>query len=228
MLISLCVVIPALDEERVLPRLLEVVVRESVPAIVVDGGSGDATLEVARSFPGVEVAAGRPPRASQMNLGAARAGGDALLFLHADAVPPAGFAARVADALADPRVVGGAFDLEIDAPGVAARLISRGASLRSRLTRSPYGDQGIFVRRGVFDAMGGYAPLPFLEDLDFTHRLHCRGRVVLLRQRMRVSARRWEASGYLRTTVRNAVLAGCFYLGVDTAPLARWVGPIRG
>lgn len=221
------VVIPALDEERLLPRLLAALAGEDCRVVVVDGGSRDATVERARAFPGVEVMAAPPPRGVQMNHGAARGSAPALLFLHADTLPPSGVAARIAAALADPRVAGGAFDLEIEAAHPAARLVGWAASWRSRLTRRPYGDQGLFVRRAVFEAMGGFAPLPVLEDLDFAHRLTRRGRIVFLRPPVRVSARRWEASGYARTTLRNAVLAGCFYCGVDARRLARWTAPVR-
>lgn len=224
---SLTVIVPCLDEEAHLAALLPALVASGARVIVVDGGSRDGSVAIARGVDGVELLQSAPPRSLQMNRGAAEATGEALLFLHADAVPPPGFVAAIGAALADPAVAGGAFNLAIDAPGLAPWMVARGASVRSCLTRSPYGDQGIFVRTAVFTAMGGFAPWPLLEDLEFTHRLRRHGRVRLLRERVTVSARRWLAQGYARTTLRNAVLAGCFYLGIDPRPLAHWVAPVR-
>lgn len=223
----LTTIVPCLDEEAHLATLLPTLTAAGERVIVVDGGSRDGSVPLARGMIGVEVLETTPPRSHQMNRGAAAATGEALLFLHADAVPPPAFARCIATALADPAVAGGAFDLALDAPGLAPWLVARGASWRSRLTGRPYGDQGIFVRRSVFDAMGGFVPWPLLEDLEFTHRLRRHGRVCLLRQRVTVSARRWQAQGYLRTTLRNVVLAGCFYLGIDPGPFARWAAPVR-
>ncbi len=224
---ALSVIVPALDEERHLPGLLRRVTGAGVEVIVVDGGSSDGTVAAARRAVGTVVLEARPPRAAQMNAGAARATGDALLFLHADVRPPEGFAGLLVEALADPEVVGGAFALAIDDDRLAARVVARGANLRTRLTGHPYGDQGIFVRREVFQALGGFAPLPFLEDLEFSGRLRRRGRIALLPAPVTVSARRWRAAGYARTTFRNAIIAACYYLGIDPSPLARWVEPRR-
>ena len=232
---SLSIIIPALDEACHLPRLLTALTggpggagpRVDAQILVVDGGSRDRTRLRAAAFAGVHVISAAPPRAAQMNLGALRATGDVLLFLHADTVPPAGFERCIARALRRAGVVGGAFSLRIDATGFRPWLISAGASLRSRITRSPYGDQGIFVRRSVFHALGGFRVQPFMEDLEFTHRLKRQGRVRLLPEQVSVSPRRWAARGYLRTTLENTVLAACFYLGVPPWRLKRWRSPVR-
>ncbi|MFQ5719287.1 MAG: TIGR04283 family arsenosugar biosynthesis glycosyltransferase [Acidobacteriota bacterium] len=223
----LTVIVPCLDEQVHLASLLPELARSGARVIVVDGGSSDESVALARSVRGIEVIESTPPRAAQMNEGAARAGSPALMFLHADAVPPPDFAAQVETTLADPEVAGGAFALGIDAPGVAAWVVSRGATLRSRITRTPYGDQGIFVRQSVFAALGGFAPWPFMEDLEFTHRLKRAGRIRLLPERVTVSARRWRAQGYARTTLHNTILAACFYLGIEPLRFARWVEPVR-
>ncbi|MFQ5671053.1 MAG: TIGR04283 family arsenosugar biosynthesis glycosyltransferase [Acidobacteriota bacterium] len=225
---NLTVIIPCLDEERTLPDLLPLLDRTLDQVVVVDGGSRDRTVEVAGQVPGVEVLQTDCPRARQMNAGAAVAREEILFFLHADAIPPVGYGQHIREALVDPENVGGAFSLEIDSPRLVARVVSAAARLRSRLTGYPYGDQGLFVRRSVFHALGGFAPLPFMEDLDFSYRLARRGRVRLLADRIRVSSRRWQAQGYLQTTVRNTVLAACFYLGIETRSLAHWVKPERG
>ena len=224
---SLSVIVPVLDEARELSALLPCLVAAGVQVVVVDGGSRDGSVAVARAVAGVEVLEGRPPRSRQMNQGAARARGDVLLFLHADARPPADFAGLMKRALAHGNVAGGAFALAIDDERPLARLVAAGANLRTRLTGHPYGDQGIFVRRHLFTAMGGYADLPFLEDLEFVVRLRKKGRVCLLPQAVRVSARRWQAQGYLRTTWRNTVLATWFYLGLDAGRFSHWLDPRR-
>ena len=223
----LSVIIPTLDEERHLPGLLPVLVEAGAQVIVADGGSSDRTVAAARAVGGVHVVQAGRPRAAQMNAGAARAAGDVLLFLHADARPPPGFPGLIGQALADPDAVGGAFELAIDDERTAARLVAWGANLRTRITGRPYGDQGIFVRRAVFAALGGFAPLPFMEDLEFSGRLRRRGKVKLVRPPVLVSARRWRAQGYARTTYRNTVVAACYYLGIDTSPLAHWAEPHR-
>lgn len=224
-LISLSVVVPVLDEARELSALLPDLVAAGAQVVVVDGGSRDGSVAAARAVAGVEVVEGRPPRSRQMNQGAARARGDVLMFLHADARPPADFPGLIHEALARGHVAGGAFALALDEDCLPARLVAAGANLRTRLTGHPYGDQGIFVRRHLFTAMGGYADLPFLEDLEFVMRLRKKGLVRLLPQTVCVSARRWRAQGYLRTTWRNAVLATWFYLGLDASRFSHWRDP---
>ena len=226
-LTSLTVVVPVLDEAGELSALLPGLMAAGAQVVVVDGGSRDDSVAVARSVAGVDVIEGRPPRSRQMNQGAVQAHGDVLLFLHADARPPADFAGLIERALAQENVAGGAFALAIDDDRSAARLVAAGANLRTRLTGHPYGDQGIFVRRHLFQAMGGYADLPFLEDLEFVVRLRKQGTVCLLPQAVRVSARRWQAQGYLRTTWRNTVLATWFYLGLDASRFGHWLAPCR-
>src|SRR5207247_2772670 len=132
--------------------------------IVVDGGSRDGPGAVARTLADRVLEAPRG-RARQMNAGAAAARGEVLLFLHADTRLPAGYAQAVAGALADPAVVGGRFDVRLDAAGLAYRAIGRLISLRSRLTRVATGEQAIFVRRVVFACLGGYPLVPLMEDV---------------------------------------------------------------
>jgi rSAM/selenodomain-associated transferase 2 len=157
-----------------------------------------------------------------MNAGAAAARGDVLLFLHADTRLPDGFADAVARALADPHVVGGHFAVALDAPGWRYRLTERLISGRSRLTGVATGDQAIFVRRAVFQALGGFAPLPLMEDIDLMRRLKHRGRVAALRERVVSSARRWERNGFWRTVLLMWTLRLAYYAGVSPTALARF------
>jgi rSAM/selenodomain-associated transferase 2 len=186
--------------------------------IVSDGGSTDGTAErAARYAPVVTAPRGR---AHGLNVGAARASGDVLLFLHADTRLPARALSAVREALGDPTVVGGRFRLAFDRTSVALRLTQAWINGRDALLGGYTGDQTVFVRRQTFEQMGGYAPLALMEDLDFARRLGRMGRVVRLRESVVTSARRWQRLGLVRTNVRMIVLRWLYYLGVPPAVLA--------
>lgn len=191
------VVIPALDEEaRIAGQLARVTAIPDVhQVIVVDGGSRDRTVALARSFRGVSVLAAPPGRASQMNAGAKRATGDVLLFLHADVRLPLDAVRWVRAALADSTVVGGAFRTWTVADGRRRWLapLLRLADLRSRYTGLPYGDQAIFARAEVFRRLGGFPEQPLMEDLEFSRRLSREGRIRTVPATVRVSGRRFLA-----------------------------------
>ena len=166
-------------------------------------------------------------RARQMNAGAAAAQGSVLLFLHADTSLPPEALDLIQKSLADPDICGGAFALRIvpsgGLPGPGLRCIARAANLRSKLTRAPYGDQAIFLRQDCFQALGGFADIPLMEDLEFMTRLRRSGRKIrLLDAGAATSARRWEAEGLLRCTGRNLLLRALYHLGVSPRRLARF------
>ena len=217
----LSVVIPALNEAAQIDAAVASArgpqVRE---VIVVDGGSGDATAARARAAGATVIAADRG-RARQMNAGAAVAGGDVLLFLHADTRLPPAFDAVVDAALADPAVVGGRFDLRLDPGSPFLDLTAALINLRSRLTGIATGDQALFVRRAVFEAMGGFEDIPLMEDVAFTRALRRRGRVARLRQRVTTSSRRWQQNGPLRTVLLMWWLRFLYWGGVPAAELKR-------
>src|SRR5581483_7845817 len=152
------------------------------------------------------VSSGPRGRALQMNEGAKRAVGEALLFLHADSRLPPGALDAIATALVDSAVAGGAFRLKIDSSRLFLKVIAAAANLRSRWLGLPYGDQGYFVRREIFEKIGGFKTLPIMEDVDFIRRLKQRGAIVLLDAPISTSARRWAAEGYLYATLRNFAL----------------------
>jgi hypothetical protein len=161
-----------------------------------------------------------------MNAGARDAAGDVLFFLHADSFPPPRALALIGEALADPRVVGGAFEHLFDEPAWSLRAITWINRARYRITRNWYGDQGIFVRAAVFADLGGYRPLRLLEDLDLSRRLKRRGRSVLVRAPLRTSGRRFLARGPWTTFFFCVWLVGRHTLGLDTERYAeRWRGP---
>lgn len=220
----LSVVIPALDEAPNLARLLPELRRACPGAeiIVVDGGSRDGTADVARGQAGVQLLEGARGRARQMNAGARQAGGDVLLFLHADTSLPDGAPVAIAAALADPAVVGGRFDVRFDSRRRVLRIVAWFMNARSRATSICTGDQAIFVRRADFEAVGGYPDVPLMEDIELCRRLKARGRLAALRARVTTSARKWEREGPLRTIGLMWALRLLYFCGVDPARLCRW------
>jgi rSAM/selenodomain-associated transferase 2 len=222
--VRISVVIPAVNEAAALPATLAALGGEADEVLVVDGGSDDATVAVARAA-GATVLAAPRGRGSQLAAGGAAARGDVVLFCHADCLLPPGWAGAIRRALgADPGAVGGAFRLGIASPRRALALVAATANLRSRLTGHPYGDQALFVRRETYRRVGGFAPLPLMEDIDLCRRLRRVGRLAHLELAVRVSPRRWEREGVVRSTLRNWSLAALFYLGADPARLKRWYG----
>ncbi len=214
----LSIVIPAFNEEGTLPGLLPRLLTHQDEIIVVDGGSTDATRAVAKRFQ-VRVLTARRGRAAQMNVGAGHARGDLLWFLHADSQVPDDWREQLAGAMTDPTVVGGAFHVRIDAPGLRYRLLDGWGRLRPILQRSFYGDQGIFVRRDLFETLDGFSTHAALEDVDFSSRLWRLGKVLLLPGPLRTSARRWESAGWWRTVLTHCRLA--LTQLVDTRPVSR-------
>ena len=154
-------------------------------------------------------------RAVQMNGGARIARGSWLLFLHADTRLPDEWAAAVAEADADRRVSFGCFRFALDSPRIAARIIELGVRLRVALFALPYGDQAIFVRRDSFVAIGGYLPLPIMEDVDLVRRLRVTGRLWRASYPALTSARRWERFGWFRVTAQHLRLIVLYFLGVE-------------
>jgi rSAM/selenodomain-associated transferase 2 len=220
----LSIVVPALDEAANLARLLPgLVARErEAEVLVVDGGSADESRAVVARVPGVRWVSASRGRARQMNAGARAAHGDVLLFLHADTMLPDGAGAAVLAALADPAVVGGRFDVRLDSRRPLLALVGWLMNRRSRLTGISTGDQAIFVRRAVFDALGGYPDIPLMEDVELTRRLKRRGRLAALGLRVVTSARKWENEGVTRTIGLMWTLRLLYALGVAPARLHRW------
>lgn len=219
---QISVVIPALNEASGIARSIASAAREpGVEVIVVDGGSRDKTVQVARRE-GARTLSVPAGRARQMNAGARASSGAILVFLHADTVLPSNYAGLVRRLLASPDVVAGAFRLGIESRRKSLRWIETGANWRSRWLRLPYGDQGLFVQSRLFSELGGYADLPFMEDYDLVRRLNRRGRVVLAPEAVVTSARRWERLGVVRTTLLNQAMVTAHLLGVSPRRMAQF------
>ncbi len=199
---KISVVIPTMNEERSLRRILPPLAARVHEIIVVDCGSADRTAEVARSYTPLVLSTKRG-RGRQQHAGACRACGDVLLFLHADTLVPAGFEKMIRSTLSDPKITFGAFRLGICPTRPALNLIAFAANLRSRALRMPYGDQGIFLRRSDYFRVGGFKDLPIMEDVDLVRRLNRIGRFKLAGGRVETSARRWDKEGAFYTTIRN-------------------------
>lgn len=220
----LAIIVPALREAANLARLLPAL-RAAAPGaeiIVADADSDDGTREVAARVAGVTVLTCERGRARQMNAGARAAHADTLLFLHADTVLPDGFEASITRALTEPGVVAGRFDVRLDNPRWPFRMIASLMNLRSRWSGISTGDQALFVRRDVFEALGGFPDIPLMEDIELTRRLKRRGRQAALRERVTTSARKWEHEGVARTIGLMWTLRLLYACGVSPARLHRW------
>jgi len=217
---TVSIIIPTLNEAALVAHAVAHAWETSPHEVLVaDGGSDDGTTDAALAAGAVVVEAPRG-RASQQNTAARRATGDVLLFLHADTWLAADGVRQIEQALTDPNVECGAFRQRIGAEGRLYRWLERGNGWRAAHRGLPYGDQGIFVRRGVFEESGGFPELRLMEDLMFMKRLRRQSRPVLLVGPLYVSARRWQRYGVVRQTARNWLLLSAAKFGVHPDRLA--------
>lgn len=224
---SVSVIIPTWNEQGCLAETLSDLRRQNpYEILVVDGGSSDATGRIAAAGADRVLYTCRG-RAVQMNLGAAHASGDVLLFLHADCTLEAGALAEAERLLRRRHVAAGCFTMTVRHPGVWYRCIDACATMRVRLTGLGYGDQGLFVPRDRFLAVGGFPPLRLMEDLFLSRRLARQGRFVVATRRIFVSPRRWQQMGLVRQTLRNWSLTALVALGVPPDQLAGLYPPVR-
>jgi len=221
---TISIIIPVLREEALINEAITRIraMDETVEIVVVDGSPGAETLKAVTGDHAKLVTSGTG-RALQMNRGAKIANGDVLLFLHVDTELPQDGLRMISSALSDGRFVGGAFDLKVGEAGFIFRVIGSIASLRSRLTRMPYGDQAIFLRRDYFMKIGGYREITLMEDVDLMRRVKAEAeKICILRERVRTSSRRWNKEGVLRCTLRNWTIMALYLMGVSPERLAKW------
>ena len=157
-----------------------------------------------------------------MNAGATASSGEILLFVHADTTLPEGYAEHVRCCLIEPKVVAGAFELQIDAPHGSMRIMEQVANWRSRFLKKPYGDQALFMTAATYRAVGGYPDLPIMEDYEIVRRLGKKGNIVTLPIAVITSARRWLRMGAWRTWAVNQAVIIAYYLGIAPRVLARF------
>jgi rSAM/selenodomain-associated transferase 2 len=190
--------------------------------IVVDGSQTQDTLGVITDKT-IKKYSCEKGRGRQMNRGAAHATGDILVFLHADTRLPSNALGVISDVLQDQRYAGGAFSLEIDSERFLLRMTAYFSTLRSRITRAPYGDQVIFLRKPVFDAVGGYRELPIMEDVELMRRIHKqKEKIIILSSTAVTSDRRWKQEGLFYTALRDTFIIFLYWCGVPAEKLAKF------
>jgi rSAM/selenodomain-associated transferase 2 len=220
------VVVPTLNAAETLPETLAALCGSALPGevIVVDGGSTDASIALAEAE-GARVVVAQRGRGTQLAAGAAAASGNWLLFLHADCRLEANWEAAVAAFLAAPHAASraGYFDFALDDPAPAARRLERVVAWRCRTLALPYGDQGLLIARALYDVVGGFAPLPLMEDVDLVRRL-ARRRLAPIGARCFASAHRYRRDGYVRRSLRNLLCLSLYLAGVPPSRIIRLYG----
>jgi rSAM/selenodomain-associated transferase 2 len=220
------IIIPVLNEavliNGIIDHLHSLGHKEEMEIIVVDGDPEAGTL---REISHDDVRKIKSPkgRGKQMNEGAKAANGDILLFLHADNELPLDALRLIAIAMEDKQYVAGAFDLGIKSAGFIFRLIERVASIRSRITKIPFGDQSIFIRKDYFDTIGGYKDIPLMEDVEIMEKIKKRGdKIFIIPRRTLTSSRRWEQEGLVRCVLRNWTLQILYLVGISPDKLSKF------
>jgi rSAM/selenodomain-associated transferase 2/rSAM/selenodomain-associated transferase 1 len=224
------VIIPTLNERESLPETIRALAEHQWihEVIVADGGSTDGTREWVASQNFARLVDSPPGKGNQINRGAQATSGDILLILHADCQLPADAGERITSALQSQRVAGGCFEVRFNACRPRSlKFVATGINLRCRLTKAATGDQGIFVRRSVFEQVGGCPDWPLFEDVELVRRIKKVGRFALLRSQMLVSPRRHLARGVFRTVFLIYALRVAFWLGVSPFRLKKWFDDSR-
>lgn len=222
---KISIIIPVLNEENIIQEtLLKLKDESGIEIIVVDGGSQDKTVKLVKELGIKVISSSQLGRAYQMNLGAAAATGKILLFLHADTYLPSRYTNIVKQTLQKTDVIAGAFELGIDSPRKSLRLVEAIVNWRSRFFSLPYGDQAIFLKASVFQAVGGFSLLPIMEDFDFIQRLKKQGKIAIAPAKITTSDRRWQKLGIVKTTLINQLIIVGYYLGISPIQLARLYG----
>ena len=221
---QLSVIIPALNEAGCIRELciaLQPLRSRGHEVILVDGGSDDQTLALGKPLVDVVLSSARG-RALQMRTGAAAANGTILWFLHADTGVPDNPDQLILEALEHGRKDWGRFDVSLSASHIVLRSVAHLMNLRSCLSAIATGDQGIFVRRSLYEQVGGIPPLPLMEDIAFSRALKHHGRPACIRQRLVTSARRWQQHCITRTILTMWGLRLAYFLGINPLHLARY------
>jgi len=215
------IISPVLKDTDALRALLaQLPTTPELEIVVVDGGS-DPEIDIAvRARKGATLRRSAPGQAHQMNVGAKSAAGEWLLFLHADSTLPSGWLPAIAGLGDAP--AGGWFRFALDDSAWQARVIEHFVAWRVRYLRLPYGDQGLFVRRRIFDQLGGFREMPLMADVEFVRRLVLAGPMAELPLSLGTSSRRWRRDGWWRRSIKNITILSLYVTGVPPARLARW------
>lgn len=212
-------IIPVLNESGTIKQAIERAwASGAFEVIVVDGGSDDNTSQLVQQC-NAQLVKGASGRGQQMNLGATQASGEVLLFQHADNWLPENALDQISVAMSQTDLHGGGFRQKLQSSRWVYRLIEAGNAYRAKYQRLVYGDQGMFVRRSVFEQLGGFAELPLMEDYEFSLRCFADSPPLLLEGPINVDVRRWERDGIMRTTINNWRIARAWRRGVDVKEL---------
>lgn len=222
---KISVIIPTLNEESHIEKTLQSVIKQAgdYELFIVDGGSTDNTIAIAKRY--TSVIDSKRGRAIQMNAGAKLCKGDILLFLHADTLLPDNAFREVRKRMQDDTVAGGSFYIAFDADNFILKGVSFITRFNFRLFH--FGDQGIFVRRDVFQTLHGYKEMPIMEDYDFYKRLRKQGKVILIRMPVISSARRFIKNGVIRQLLINKFVVLAYWAGVDIQTIKRFYDDMR-
>jgi len=223
---GISLIIPVYNEERYINSTLALLLSRQtevqVEIIIVDGSKRENTIAVINSSQVIKISSPKG-RAVQMNAGASRAGKDILLFLHGDTMLPENAFEDIINVFNSTGSVAGAFNLSLDNSSLLFRLIGRWASLKHRLTRIPYGDQAIFIKKDYFKKMGGYAEIPLMEDVELMKRIkNKKDTITILKTSVKTSSRKWEDEGPLRRIFKNWMLQAMYLYGVSPEQLAQY------
>lgn len=221
--LKISVIIPVYDEAETIRSCIANVKEccgDNSEIIIVDGSTNGSTLSAVADGEAMLLAS-PPGRAVQMNYGAQKAAGDILIFLHVDTILPHAAGSLVRKALRAPCATAGAFKLGFDTPSRAMKFITFLADLRCRIERVPYGDQAFFISKATFDELGGFPEIPLMEDVELFQTIKKRRlEIVILKESITTSARRYLSTGPLRCALRNTFLRLLHRVGVRTETLA--------
>ncbi len=223
---SISIIIPVYNEEKLINNLIDNIkekdINKDVEIIVVDADKKGSTMNKINDKSVVKLI-GKKGRASQMNLGSQYAKNNILFFLHADSMLPEKPFSWIISVLSSSNIKAGAFDLCIDSRNILLKIIEQTASTRSRITRIPYGDQGIFIKKHIFQEIKGYSNIPLMEDIDLMQKLKRKKyKIKILDKKIKTSPRRWEEKGIILCSLRNIIISSMFYLGINAATLRKY------
>ena len=217
------IIIPTYNEQENIKRLLDYLVefrKDDIELIVVDGGSSDLTVKTVGEYDNVRLIHSQKGRAIQMNAGWKASSGEYLFFLHADSTLPKGWYSAIQLAFRITNCVAGSFYLQFDINGFWFRLYSGLSKIKSPLVT--FGDQGLFVKRAVFEQLDGFRELPILEDYDMIKRLRSMGKVIKLDLPMITSARKFQKNGVIYQQLKNISIVLLYKIGISSKRLAGW------
>lgn len=218
------IIVPIHNEAGMLKLTLEALKSASdsnVEILVVDGGSTDESKRIVEEM-GLPLLSAPSGRASCQNFGASQAKGSILFFVHADTIVPGNFCTVVRELLANDKNLLGAFRFRIDERPWFAPLLEWGTNLRAKRAQLPYGDQALFLRKSVFDSLGGFPDQKLMEDFEFVRQVRAQGHVCIAQEHVVISSRRWKRMGYLNCLIVNQLIILAYTLGVTPDRLASW------